>query len=102
MNAVSSDHQIAMPIDMAFGIAIHNEMGGCSRFVLRDIDTFMGDMDVCVADPFANGLVQDALKAAAVDGELRHLIAGIETARLAPDLLSEPVCVDQLVGTDAE
>src|SRR6201984_865805 len=35
-----------------------------------------------------------------MDGELRHLLAGIGAAQLAPDLLPESVGVEQLVGSD--
>jgi len=34
--------------------------------------------------------------------ELRHVVAGVDAARLAPDLLAEPVGVDQLVGADRD
>src|SRR6516165_3484198 len=35
-----------------------------------------------------------------MDGELRHLVAGIGATQLAPDLLPEAVGVEQLVGSD--
>ena len=54
------------------------------------------------AEPRAHGVVDHALQPAAMDGELRDLVARIGAARLAPDLLAEPVGVDQLVGADAD
>ena len=47
-------------------------------------------------------LIDRALKAAAMDGKLRHLVTGIEAARLAPDLLAEPIGVEQLEGADRD
>src|SRR5262249_37258982 len=44
------------------------------------------------------GIAQEALQVAAVDRELRHLIAGFHPARLAPYLLAEAVGIDQLAG----
>ena len=43
--------------------------------------------------PRADGLIDHALEAAAVDRELRNVVAGIEAARFAPDLLAETVGV---------
>ena len=36
-----------------------------------------------------------------MNGELREFVTGIGTAQLAPDLLSEPVGVEQLVGANS-
>src|SRR5205085_1399086 len=33
---------------------------------------------------------------------LRHVVAGVEPARLAPDLLAEAVGVEQFIGADAD
>ena len=37
-----------------------------------------------------------------MDRELRHVVARVEAARLAPDLLAEAVGVDQFVGADRD
>ena len=37
-----------------------------------------------------------------MDGELRHLVAGIEPALLVPDLLAVAVEIKQFVGTDGD
>src|SRR5207244_9110042 len=52
------------------------------------------------AEPRAHRLVDHALQLAAMHRELRHVIAGIDTARFAPDLLPEAVGVDQLMGAN--
>ena len=57
-------------------------------------------MNTRLAEPRAHRLVNHALKPAAMDRELRDVIAGIEPARLAPYLLSETVGVEQFVGPD--
>src|SRR5262245_42556432 len=59
----------------------------------------MAGMNARLAEPGAHRLVDDRLQPAAMDGELRHLVAGIGAAQLAPDLLPETV-VEQLVGSD--
>ena len=50
----------------------------------------------------AGGVPQHALQLAAMDGELRHGVARMHAALLAPDLLAEAVDVDQLVRADAD
>ena len=50
----------------------------------------------------AHRLVDHPLQPAAMDRELRNVIAGVESARLAPDLLPEAVGVEQLVGADRD
>src|SRR5439155_25274981 len=52
--------------------------------------------------PRPDRLIDHALKPAAMDRELRHVIAGVETAGLAPDLLAEAVGVNELVGADRD
>src|SRR5262249_6688671 len=60
----------------------------------------MAGVDARLAEPRAHRLVDDRLQPAAMDGELRHLVAGVGAAQLAPDLLTEAVGVKQLVGSD--
>src|SRR5262249_13887283 len=52
------------------------------------------------SEPVEHRLMKHALQPAAVDRELRHLVAGVEAARLAPDLLAVTVGVDQLARAD--
>ncbi len=58
--------------------------------------------DPRLAEPRAHRLIDHALQLAAVDRELRHVEAGVEAARLAPDFLAEAVGIDQLVGADRD
>ena len=69
--------------------------------VLREADQPVAQADPRVAQPLAGGTVEQALQPAAVDRELRPVVAGLETARLAPDPLPEAVAVDQLPGPHA-
>src|SRR6185437_6135307 len=42
------------------------------------------------------------LQPAAMDGKLRHLMAGIEAALLMPDLLAMPRQIEQLIGANRD
>ena len=59
-------------------------------------------MDRVIAEPLDSGLMDHALQAAAVNRELRHLVAGIEAAFLVPNLLPMTGQVEQLVGADRD
>ena len=56
-------------------------------------------MDSVVADPHPCGVVENPLQPATVNGELRVVVAGLNTARFAPNLLTESVGIDQFKGT---
>ena len=62
----------------------------------------MAHVEAPLAEPRARRLIDHSLQPAAMDRELRHVVAGIEPARLAPDLLAEAVQVEQLVGADRD
>src|SRR4029079_10378653 len=58
-------------------------------------------VDGLLAQPFLDGAMDHALQASAMDRELRHVVTGIEAARLAPDFLAVTVEIIQLVGTNS-
>src|SRR3954454_8256070 len=60
----------------------------------------MAHVETLLAKPRARRLIDHALQASAMDRELRDVIAGIEPARLAPDLLWDAVGVGELAGAD--
>ncbi len=62
----------------------------------------MAGEDAALAEPCPHRLMDDRLQPATVDRELRHIEAGLDAARLAPDLLAEAVGVDQFVGADGD
>src|SRR5205085_8002168 len=76
------------------------EIGGDAAFVLAEAAETMTGMEMCLADTRAHRVIDHALQPPAMDGELRHIIAGVGAARLAPDLLAEAVGVDELMGPD--
>ncbi len=47
-----------------------------------------------------HGIEQNGVQFAAVDGKLRRVETGVETARLPPHHLAEAIGVDQLAGAD--
>src|SRR5262249_12244790 len=76
------------------------EIGAHATFVLAKMSQAMAGVDARLAEPRAHRLVDDRLQPAAMDGGLRHLVAGVGAAQLAPDLLAEAVGLKQLVGAD--
>src|SRR5271166_1067344 len=62
----------------------------------------MSGMDARLAQARARRLMDDALQMPAMNRELRHVIAGIRSARLAPDLLTEAVGVEELECADRD
>ena len=76
------------------------EIGRHAAFILAERAEPVAGMNARFAEPCPHRMIDDALQPAAMDGELRHVVAGIGAARLAPDLLAEAVGVDELVGPD--
>ena len=54
------------------------------------------------AEPLLDGAMDHALQPAAMDRELRHVVAGIEAARLAPDFLAVAVEIIQFIGANRD
>src|ERR1700758_1458253 len=57
-------------------------------------------MNRVIAEPFDHRVMDHTLQATPVDGKLRHLMAGIESAFLVPDLLTVAGQIKQFVGAD--
>src|SRR5262249_12867167 len=100
MNAVGADQHVAARSRPMRAMAVE-EIGAHAAFVLAKMSQAMAGVDARLAEPGAHRLVDDRLQPAAMDGELRHLVARIGAAQLAPDLLPEAVGVEQLVGSDS-
>ncbi len=99
MNAVGADQDIAARgFDMGAGAV--EEMRDHAALVLRERAEPATGVDGLRAEPFLDGAMDDALQAAAMDRELRHVVTGIEAARLAPDFLAVTVEIIQLIGAD--
>src|SRR5438270_12839792 len=99
MNAIAADQDVTADSATVRSVAVE-EIGGDPAVVLAEGAETMADVDAAFAEPRPHRLINDALQPAAMDGELRHVVAGVEAARLAPDLLAEAVGVDQLVRAD--
>ena len=101
MDAVGADQHVAAGGVLMRTVAIE-EIGGDAAVILRERAEAAIHMNAQLAKPRAHRLIDHALKPSAVDRELRDIVSGIEPARLPPDLLSEPVGVEQLVGADGD
>src|ERR1700752_3879930 len=76
------------------------EIGSDSALVLGEGAEPAPGLDRVIAQPLDHGLMDHALKAAAVNRKLRHFVAGIEPALLMPDLLAVTRQIEQLKGAD--
>ena len=101
MDTIGADQHIAARGVLMCAVAI-KEIGRDAAVILRERAEAAIHMDARLAEPGTDRLKNDALQPAAMNGELRNVVSGVEPARLAPDLLSEPVGVEQLVGADRD
>ena len=101
VDAVGTDQHVAAR-GRAVRAAAVEEIGGDAGLVLAERAEPVAGTDAPFAEPRARRLVDQPLQSAAMYRELRHLVAGVEPARFAPDLLAEAVGVEQLVGADAD
>src|SRR6185295_15658409 len=74
------------------------EVRNHAALVLRERAETAAGVDRLRPEPFLDGAMDHALQAAAMNRELRHVVAGVEPARLAPDFLAVAVEIIQLVG----
>ena len=101
MDAVGADQDIAAHgLDMR--AAAVEEIGGDAALVLRERTEPAAGVDGVIAQPLDHGLMDDALQPAAMDRELRHVVAGIEPALFVPDFLAVAGQIKQLVGADRD
>src|ERR1043166_6807248 len=100
VDAVGADQHVAARGRPVRAAAVE-EISRDARLVLTERAETVAGADAPFAQPRARRLIDHPLQPAAVNRELRHLVAGVEPARLAPDLLAEAVGVEQLVGADA-
>src|SRR4029453_18172445 len=99
MDAVAADENVARHRGArALGECL--EAGFDGAFLLREGREYVARAHRSPPQPLDRRVAQHALQLAAVDRELRHLVAGLHPARLAPDLLAEAVGVDQLARAD--
>ena len=101
MDAVGADQDVAAR-GMGVRAAAVEEIGGDAAFVLGERAEPAAGADGIGTQPLDHGLMDDALQAAAVDRELRHVVAGIQAALLVPDLLAVAGQIEQLMGADRD
>ncbi|MEJ2379140.1 MAG: hypothetical protein P8Y71_28355, partial [Pseudolabrys sp.] len=95
VDALAVDHHVG-----ADALAVLKVHGGRAR-VLFDAQCFVVGQDGAVAQPLARRLIEDHMQLAAVDADLRVLIAGELAARLLVDELAEAVVEAALAVLDA-
>jgi hypothetical protein len=90
VNAVGADQDVAARgFDMGAGPI--EKMRNHAALMLRERAETAAGVDRLRPEPFLDGAVDHALQATAMNRELRHVVAGIEPARLAPDFLAVAV-----------
>src|SRR5262245_53704737 len=99
MDAVGADQDIAAR-GMRMCVAAIEEIGAHPTLILGEGTEAASRVDGVPTQPFEHGLMDDPLQAAAMDGKLRDLMAGIEPAFLVPDLLTMPSQIKQLRSPD--
>ena len=77
VDAVGADQHVAAHAAAVAAVAVE-EIRGDAAFVLRERAEPMAGVDAGLAEPRAHRLVDHALQPAAMDRELRHVVAGIE------------------------
>ncbi len=101
MDAVGADQDIAA---RGFGVRAGaiEEIRRDAALVLAEGAEPAAGMDRIRAEPFLDGAMDHALQPAAMDRELRNVMAGIDAADLAPDFLAVTVEIIKLVGADRD
>jgi hypothetical protein len=59
-------------------------------------------MDPGRPQPVEHCAMEDGLQLATVNGELRHIVPGVGTAKLLPHRLTETIAIEQLARTDTD
>jgi hypothetical protein len=60
----------------------------CALVPLLECDQPVAGVDAIRTKPLQNRLIQHPLELAAMDAELRHVVAGLDATRLVPDRLT--------------
>src|SRR3954447_6947116 len=97
MNAVGADQHVATRGAAVRAVAVE-EIGGDAALVLGECAEPMTGVQTAFAKPRTHRLVDHTLETAAMNRELRNVVARVDASRLAPDLLAEAVGVDKLMG----
>src|SRR5215475_6487249 len=101
MDPVGADQDVATGRVSMCAAAVE-EISSDTAFVLGERAEPATGMNSLCTQPLDHGLMDHALQAAAVDRELRHVMAGIQPALFVPDLLTVTGQIKQLVGADGD
>src|SRR5262249_32935813 len=99
VDAVRSDQDIATHRPAMMSVPV-KKVGNDTRLILRERAKAAAQIDLRISEPCLRGLVNHGLKPPAMNRELRHLVASIQASRLPPNLLTEAVCIEKLIGAD--
>src|SRR5580692_1438512 len=101
MNTVGADQNVAAHgVDMTSGPI--EEMRGDAALVLGEGAEPAAGVNGLRPQPLLDGAMDHALQPAAMDRELRHVMAGIDAAGFAPDFLAVAVEIIKHVGADRD
>ncbi len=78
------------------------EIGRDAALVLGEGPKTASGVDCVRPEPLLDGAMNHALQPAAMDRELRHVMAGIDATGFAPDFLAVAVEIIKLVGTNSD
>src|SRR3984957_9373348 len=101
MNAVCADQNIA-----AYGLAVAaraiEEVRGDAALVLAEGSEPAAGVNRVRSQSLLDGAVNHALQPAAMDRELRHVMAGVDTADVAPDFLAMAIEIIEHISADRD
>src|SRR5665213_323268 len=101
MNTVGADQDIAAHgLDVTSGAI--EKIRGDAAFVLGESAEPAAGVNGVMPQPLIDGTVDHALQPAAMNRELRYVMAGIDAAGFAPDFLAVAIEVIKLVGADCD
>ncbi len=101
VNSVGGDQHVAVMDARVLARRLVEEARADARSGLLEVRQVMARQDAVASEPFDHRVEQDLLQGAAMDRELRPLVAGIEPARLRPDRLAVFREVGKLLGAHA-
>src|SRR5258708_17435571 len=101
MNSIGADQDIAAHGPGVLTCAIE-EIRGDAALILDERPKPAARVDRALPQPLFDGAVDHALQPAAMNRKLRHIMAGVDAAGFAPDLLAMAIEIVKHIGTDRD
>ena len=102
MDALAAHHDVAaLGGELGAGERVF-EVGGSTGGIVLHADTLVREVHAVGAGALNKGVKQHHLQVAAMDGELRPVVAAVAAGRVRIDELPEAVVVGDLAGGDAD